>query len=178
MSYTFLVIGILLLPAILNGAADLTRRPVDLPLYQHLRSVGDSISRQVARQAFALACLPYEAFISLEAIGRTVVRMLVTGRRLLEWRTAHDAQRNACPDIAGYYASMWVQPIVATLAALALGLLRADALAVAGTRDCALAGVAGDCILVESAGEAPPTQPDGGRSGISGKRRPAHLAVL
>jgi len=129
--YTFLVIGILLLPAILNGAADLNRRPGDLPLDQHLHSVGNSISRQVLRQAFALACLPYDAFISLEAIGRTVVRMLLTGRRLLEWRTSRDAQRNACADISGYYASMWVQPIVATLAASALCLFRPDALSVA-----------------------------------------------
>jgi cyclic beta-1,2-glucan synthetase len=129
--YTLVVVGILLLPAILNGAATLTRRPADLPLDQHLRSLGDSISRQVLQQAFALASLPYEAFISLEAIGRTAVRMLFTGRKLLEWRTARDAQRSARTEISGFYASMWAQPIVAMLAALTLSRFRPDTLAVA-----------------------------------------------
>jgi cyclic beta-1,2-glucan synthetase len=117
---TLLVVGILLLPAILNGAADLTRRPADLPLDQHFRLVGDAISRQILQQAFTLACLPYEAFISLEAIGRTIVRMLITRRRLLEWRTARDAQRNARTDMAGFYLSMWIQPAVAFVTALVL----------------------------------------------------------
>ncbi|HEY1922661.1 MAG TPA: glucoamylase family protein, partial [Tepidisphaeraceae bacterium] len=127
LSLTLLVIGILLLPAILNGAADLTRRPADLPLDQHLRLVNDAISRQLLQQAFTLACLPYEAFISLEAIVRTSVRMAVTRRKLLEWRTARDAQRNERTDIWGFYLSMWVQPAIAILAALTLNLVRPDA---------------------------------------------------
>jgi cyclic beta-1,2-glucan synthetase len=129
--YTLLVIGILLLPAVLNGAAELTRRPADLPLDQHLRLVSDAISRQLLQQAFTLACLPFEAFISLEAIGRTVVRMLITRRKLLEWRTARDAQRNARNDIAGFYLSMWVQPAIAIVTALILNAVRADARVVA-----------------------------------------------
>ncbi len=129
--YMLVVIGILLLPAILNGAAELTRRPADLPLDQHLRLVGDSISRQVLQQLFVLTTLPYEAFVSIEAIGRTAVRMLVTGRRLLEWRTARDAQRNARTHLSGFYASMWVQPVLALGSALALNVFRNDALVVA-----------------------------------------------
>lgn len=125
--YTLLVISILLLPAILNGAADLTRRAADLPFDQHLRLVGDAISRQLLQQAFTFACLPYEAFISLEAIGRTSVRMLITRRRLLEWRTARDAQRSARADMAGFYISMWVPPAVAMVTALILNLFRPEA---------------------------------------------------
>lgn len=129
--YTFAVIGILLLPAVLNGATELTRRPGDLPLILHARLVAYSITRQVLQQGFALACLPYDAFMSLDAIGRTMVRLLVTGRGLLEWRTARDAQRTACSDISGCYASMWVLPLTGILAAVALSLFRPGALMVA-----------------------------------------------
>ncbi|MGD0140140.1 MAG: glucoamylase family protein [Tepidisphaeraceae bacterium] len=129
--YTLMVIGILLIPAVLNGAADLTRRPRDLQLTYHARVVAYSVTRQVMQQGFELACLPYEAFVSLEAVGRTAVRMLFTGRRLLEWRTAREAQRTAMANLSGFYSSMGVLPLTAIIAFLALRLLRPGALPVA-----------------------------------------------
>jgi hypothetical protein len=57
--------------------------------------------------------------------------MLVTGKRLLEWRTAHDVQRAARKTLSGFCSAMWVQPIVATAVALALGLFRPEVLPVA-----------------------------------------------
>ncbi len=129
--YTLVVIGILLLPVALNGATELTRRPADLPLIHHARLLAYSITRQVLQQGFALACLPYDALVSLDAIVRTTARLLVTGRGLLQWHTARDAQRTACTHVSGFYASMWILPLTGMLAALALGRFRPDALAVA-----------------------------------------------
>ncbi|MGA2500361.1 MAG: glucoamylase family protein, partial [Tepidisphaeraceae bacterium] len=131
LSYTLVVIGILLLPAILNGAAELTRRPADLPVVHNARMVGYSVARQVLQQGFTLACLPYDAFVSTEAIVRTAVRLLVTGRKLLEWRTARTAQHAAFTNIPGFYSSMWVLPLTATICLLALCLVRPHALVVA-----------------------------------------------
>jgi len=44
---------------------------------------------------FAIGWLPYDAYLSADAIARTAVRVLGTGRELLEWQTASDAQRGA-----------------------------------------------------------------------------------
>jgi len=129
--FTLMVVAILLLPAVLNGAAELKRRPADLPVIYHARMVADTVTRQVLQQGFALACLPYDAMVSLEAIGRTAVRLLVTGRKLLEWRTARDAQRSAFASLFGFYFSMWVLPLTAAICLVALRLLRSDALVVA-----------------------------------------------
>ncbi|MGD0389711.1 MAG: glucoamylase family protein, partial [Tepidisphaeraceae bacterium] len=129
--YTLTVIGILLLPAVLNGAAELTRRPPDLQLVYHAPMVAYSVTRQVLQQGFELACLPYEALVSFEALGRTAARMLFTGRGLLEWRTAREAQRIAVTKLSGFYSSMGVLPLTATIAFLALRFLRPGALAVA-----------------------------------------------
>ena len=41
------------------------------------------------------------AFISLDAIGRTLLRLLVTHKRLLEWQTSGDSERTARADLAG-----------------------------------------------------------------------------
>jgi cyclic beta-1,2-glucan synthetase len=128
---TVIAAAILLLPAVLNGAAELRRRPADLPMIFHARQVAYSITRQVLQQAFVLACLPYDAIVSLEAIGRTLVRLLITGHGLLEWRTAREAQRTVRSDLAGFYSLMWIAPLTAALALLVVGLTRGDALIIA-----------------------------------------------
>jgi len=80
---TLMVGSVLLLPGLLNAATALARRPVELPIDRHVWGIARVLGRQLLREAFALACLPYDAFISLEAIARTVGRVLVSGRRLL-----------------------------------------------------------------------------------------------
>jgi cellobiose phosphorylase len=129
--YSLVVVALLLLPAIMAGASALARQPSDLPVAQHLHFVAHSFGRQALQELLALACLPYDAFISIEAIGRTTSRMVVSRRRLLEWRTARDAQRSARTGIEGYYRSMWILPLTALLATTAVVIIRPAALAVA-----------------------------------------------
>ncbi len=114
--YTSIVLCLLLIPPLLTAATELLRHSPDLPISQHLSQIRRSIGRQLLQEAFALACLPYDAWISLDAIVRTAVRLLLTRQRLLEWQTARDAQRRARNDLAGFFISMWVLP--ATAAAL------------------------------------------------------------
>ncbi|HEX4797188.1 MAG TPA: glucoamylase family protein [Humisphaera sp.] len=128
---TLVVIAILVGPAILNAAAQSTRRPADLPVVYHLRMLANSAGRQVLQQSFVLACLPYDAFVSLEAIGRTAIRVLITGSQLLEWRTAREAQRAARADIFGFYSSMWALPVAAAIPLVFFRVLPPGALKVA-----------------------------------------------
>ena len=57
----------------------------------------------------------------LFGIARTLLRLLVTRRRLLEWQTSGDAEQTARASLAGFYATMWIAPVVA----LATGFLLA-----------------------------------------------------
>ncbi len=43
--------------------------------------------------ALAVAFLPHQAFVSADAIARTLIRLLVTKRDLLEWQTASQVER-------------------------------------------------------------------------------------
>ena len=79
----------------------------------HLRGVAGSCGRQLGQIFLTLAFLPYDAFISLDAIGRTLLRLLVTHKRLLEWQTSSDSERTTRADLAGFYATMWIAPVVA-----------------------------------------------------------------
>ena len=128
---TLIVITILVLPGLLNAIAGLARRPGELPLVRHVREIVDGLAVQLAREGFALACLPYEALISSTAIVRTAGRVLLTGRRLLEWRTASDAQRTKRSGLGGTYGSMGIAPIAAISSAAGLLLWQSVALPVA-----------------------------------------------
>ena len=116
---TTAVLAILLVPGLMAAAAELARRPTELSYGRHLSEIGKTLGRQVLREAFGLVCLPYEAWVSVTAIARVGVRVLVTRRRLLEWRTARDAQR-ARAGLGGTYAAMWVAPATALGVGLAL----------------------------------------------------------
>ena len=107
-----LVVAILALPGLLSVAAELLRKPTELPWLMHLRGVAGTGGRQLGQVVLTLAFLPYDAFVSVDAIVRTLTRLLVTHKRLLEWQTSGDSERGKSADLAGFCAAMWIAPAV------------------------------------------------------------------
>ena len=126
-----LVLSIITLPGLLSALASLFRKPADLPWAMHLRGVAGASGRQLGQIFLTLAFLPYDAFISLDAIGRTLVRLLVTRKRLLEWQTSVDSERTTRADLIGFCATMWVAPAVAVASGLLLAIRQPDQLSLA-----------------------------------------------
>ena len=110
---------------------DLLRKPDDVLLGSHLAASARCAARHFAQAAFALACLPYEAFFSLDAIVRTAIRMFVTRRRLLEWSPSADPDRDNRASLFASCRSMWIAPLLAAAAGIYLALSRPAALAAA-----------------------------------------------
>ena len=107
------VLGIITLPALLAATVELFHKSRDVSLGLHLRGLAGSTGRQLGQALLTFVFLPYDAFISLDAVVRTLVRLLFTRKRLLEWQTAGDAERTARGGPVGFYATMWVAPVVA-----------------------------------------------------------------
>ena len=112
---SLLVLAIIALPGFLATLVTVAHKPADLPWAMHLRAEAGSYGRQLGQIVLTLAFLPYDAFISLDAIGRTLLRLLVTHKRLLQWRTSSDSERTTRADLMGFYATMWIAPILALL---------------------------------------------------------------
>ncbi len=108
-----LVLAIIALPGVLSSAVEVFRKPKELPLSLHLRGMAGSWGRQLGQALLTFVFLPYDAFISLDAIGRTLLRLLLTHKRLLEWQTAGDSERAAGADLVAFYKTMWIAPFVA-----------------------------------------------------------------
>jgi cellobiose phosphorylase len=110
---SLVVLSIIVLPGLLSALVGLLTKPADLPWPMHLRGAVESCGRQLGQLFLTLAFLPYDAFISTDAIGRTLPRMLLTHKRLLEWQTSSDSERTPRADLAGFYSTMWIAPAVA-----------------------------------------------------------------
>ncbi|MEO8156409.1 MAG: glucoamylase family protein [Betaproteobacteria bacterium] len=133
--WTVSVLAILMFPAAMASVLEFAIRPVGAPLGRHLAVATRSTGHNFAQAAFALACLPYEAFYSVLAIGRTMVRVLVTRTGLLEWTASSEQNRGRAQgrsELAASYRSMWFAPVIACVTAIELGAYNPAALAVAG----------------------------------------------
>jgi len=129
--WTLAVIGIILIPTLIASVLGIFHKPREVMFSQHLAATRGTTIQGLAQAAFTLACLPYEAWFSLDAIVRTAVRMLFTHRRLLEWNPSGEAGRNSRMDFAAALRAMWVAPLIAVAATLYLLLFKPAVLAVA-----------------------------------------------
>ncbi|MGO9612824.1 MAG: GH36-type glycosyl hydrolase domain-containing protein [Dissulfurispiraceae bacterium] len=115
--WTFSIIGIIFSPSLISSVLDLLRKPDDMLFSQHLAAVGHSAAGRFIQVLFTFACLPYEAFFSLDAIVRTIWRMLITHRRLLEWNPSGDPVRSSrnsdMNSLSGVCRTMWFAPFLA-----------------------------------------------------------------
>jgi hypothetical protein len=125
-------VGVLVLPALVVSLPSVARKPADVRLGDHLAAGAGSIGRQLAQALLTLACLPYEAFFSLDATLRTAARLLITHRRLLEWTPSGDHSGPPRCSLAGAWTRMWIAPGLAVVACTYLSLARPTSLGAAG----------------------------------------------
>lgn len=115
--WTASILGILIVPPIFAALLDASRKPDEILLRQHLAAVASSAGRHFRQLGFELACLPYEAWFSLDAVVRTAWRLLVSHRRLLEWNPSseveHQIARRQRGELAACLRSMWIGPLLA-----------------------------------------------------------------
>ncbi|WP_152566410.1 glycoside hydrolase family 94 protein [Lysobacter antibioticus] len=131
LAWTLWLLSLWLVPTFALACWDLATRPVDMALETHLMQVVGSIARQMQRAAVNLACLPYEAFFSLGAIARSVWRMAISRRRLLQWNPSSEVERSLGSGVGAELRSMWFAPAFALAVAAALSRINPASLWVA-----------------------------------------------
>ena len=129
--WTLWTLALLLGPVLLGALSELLRRPPDLPLGLHVRWAIRSAGRHLAEAVFSIACLPFEAYLSADAIVRTLIR-LRRRQSLLEWRTAGDAERAEGDNLGSLLQAMIVGPVLAASLVIILLASNRDALVAAG----------------------------------------------
>lgn len=129
--WTLAVISIILIPPLITSVLELFYKPCDVLLRQHLAATLDTATQRLAQATFNLTCLPYEAYFSMDAIVRTLGRMLFTRGRLLEWNPSGEVARSSRTDFFASLRAMWTAPLIAMAATFYLLVFKLAALAVA-----------------------------------------------
>ena len=78
------------------------------------RSIG-GLQGSLYRAIIDFSILRYKAYISLNAIIKTIYRMKISHKHLLEWTTAEEAERKAKNSVKDYYFDMWTNVLFGVL---------------------------------------------------------------
>jgi len=101
-----LVFAAVAIPIFFPGAFSIVPRRAGLHLRNHLGMLGRGLHLAYAQTLFSVAFMPDQAWRTGDAIARTLTRLLVTRKHLLEWTTA--ARSAAAPHLSpsGFYRRM------------------------------------------------------------------------
>ena len=110
-----IITAILLLPALIIAAREILHKPKDILLEQHFKDSIQSILNNIYQTIFTLACLPYEAYFTIDAILRSFWRMVVSRKHLLEWNRSDDPGFDQQQNMVELYRTMWIAPAMALL---------------------------------------------------------------
>jgi cellobiose phosphorylase len=80
-----LTIIVLLPPLIISLWNAIMRKPPEIEHTQHLNNAFESTYKSFLQALFTLVSLPYDAYVSVDAIYRTLWRMFISRKKLLEW---------------------------------------------------------------------------------------------
>ncbi|MEO5647519.1 MAG: cyclic beta 1-2 glucan synthetase, partial [Chitinophagaceae bacterium] len=112
--WTLVVTVIIVLPSFVNFFWDLVRKPGDVIFFQHFAYTSRSAINNLAQQLLDLIFLPYEVFSNSDAILRTLWRMFISHKNLLQWNP-YNASKQRHNSISKSYTTMWVEPVFAIL---------------------------------------------------------------
>ena len=93
-------------PALIPLLTAIPPRRLGLGKRMHLASVGADLKLAASQVLLLVAFLPHQACVMAAAILRTLYRLLVSRRNLLEWVTASQTKVSPRLDVAGFYRQM------------------------------------------------------------------------
>ncbi|MDH5315397.1 MAG: hypothetical protein OEW44_02850, partial [Gemmatimonadota bacterium] len=119
--WTLLGIGAVAAPWIISLLLAAMRPPLDRSWRAYYDAVGRDLVTSAQQLGLALVFLAHQAWISADAIVRTLWRMGVSRRLLLEWQTASQVEQGTAGSAAVAWRSMWPAVAVAGLVLLLVG---------------------------------------------------------
>ncbi|MGH6875588.1 MAG: glycosyl transferase, partial [Aestuariivirgaceae bacterium] len=95
------------LPSLIPVFDSIVPRHVKITLSSHVRSLFQDFARALSQIGLNIAFLGHQAWMSGDALVRTLYRLAVSRHHLLEWMSAAQVQRTPQLTLAGYYGRMW-----------------------------------------------------------------------
>jgi cyclic beta-1,2-glucan synthetase len=118
--WTIAVSATIVTPIIISAAWSALSKPKDVVLTYHIENSVKTTVEIIKATLFTLICLPYQAYSNSKAMVRTIWRMLVSKRKLLEWNPTSDHKGAAQSTLFQSYSMMWIQVLLALVVCVIL----------------------------------------------------------
>ena len=112
------ILATIALPPLLPFFAGIIPRRRQISKRSHVRAVGRDLSLALSQIAFHVSLLAHQAWLMTDAIVRTLFRLFISHRHMLEWVTAAQAKFSLPLNIRGFYRRMAGGVALACTAAL------------------------------------------------------------
>ena len=117
--WTAFIMLTIAIPTLLPVLGAIMPRNTGVSLRSHLRALGRDLGLALSQTALLIVFLAHQAALMADAILRTLWRLFVTHRDLLQWVPAAQAKASSVLSIAGLYRRMAGAVIIGILAAIA-----------------------------------------------------------
>jgi len=114
--WTCFILSTIAVPTLLPVLAAIVPRRARITARSHLDALGDDLGSALAQTALTATFLAHQAWSMTDAIARTLFRLFVSHRNLLEWVTAAHAKLSSRLSVAGFYRAMAGSVIVGVIA--------------------------------------------------------------
>ena len=125
--WTAFVVASFIVPAALPVAAGVVPRRSGISMRGHLRAVRSDVVVAAAHVVLGITLLAHQAWLMVDAIVRTLARMYVTRRHLLEWETAAQVKAEHNLALGSFYRQMAGGVVIAGASALLVVAINPDA---------------------------------------------------
>jgi cyclic beta-1,2-glucan glucanotransferase len=119
--WSLCVVAMIALPALLPFLAGIVPRRLGISKRSHLLAAGADLALGLSQIGFLVAFLAHHAWLMTDAIARTLVRLVVSRRHMLEWVTAAQAKFSLPLDVRGFYQRMAGGVVIAAAAGVTVG---------------------------------------------------------
>ncbi|MEP6708140.1 MAG: glucoamylase family protein, partial [Pyrinomonadaceae bacterium] len=114
--WSLFVVVTIAFPVYLHVTTSLLIHPRGIPWTSHFWSVWGDLRTNTTQVALSIVFLPHQAYLMADAILRTIYRKLISQKKLLEWVTAADAEKQTRRDLAAFISFMLPAELLALLA--------------------------------------------------------------
>ena len=129
--WTCFILSTIALPTLLPVLAAIVPRRARTTTQSHLDALGGDLGLALTQTALTVTFLAHQAWSMTDAIGRTLFRLYVSHRHLLEWVTAAHANLSPRLCIAGTYRRMVGSVVIGVASAFVVWLAGSDSWPVA-----------------------------------------------
>jgi cyclic beta-1,2-glucan synthetase len=126
--WTTFILAMISIPALIPFLTGLNTRLGGISKRSHIRDLLSDLALGAAQIGLTVVFLSYQAWLMSDAIVRTLVRLLITRRNLLEWVTAAQAKHKVDLNLYGIYLRMLGGVLLAVAAFLAVAFGRRNGL--------------------------------------------------